>query len=88
MEPLPLQKQDPLTEEYTLTCQRERCGASRVIRHSASAGLRLGDRVPPTSADPDYGRCLRCKRYELKVSAAPPPPAPLKPVGFTKVPTE
>lgn len=87
MEPLPMHRHDPLSEEYTLTCQHEGCGAVRIIRHFASAGLKVGDYVPSSSSDPDFGRCLRCKRHTLKITAGPPPPAPLKPVGFTKVPT-
>jgi len=79
--------QHPLTEHYTLTCQHEGCGAQRIISQVGSAGFALGTLVPPSPSDPDYGRCLRCKRYTMKVTAAPPPPEPLKPVGFTKVPT-
>jgi len=87
MQPLPVQKDDQFTGQYTLACQHEGCGHMRIIKHFVSAGLKIGDMVPQSPAEPDFGRCLRCKRYSMKVTAAPPPPAPLKPKGFTRVPT-
>lgn len=76
------------TEAYTLTCQHKGCGASRIIQQAASAGLSLGSMVPKSLADPDYGRCLRCKRYKMKITGAPAPPEPVKPLGFTRIPTK
>jgi hypothetical protein len=77
----------PLVEQYVLTCQHEGCGASRVIQQLGSAGLVLGTLIPKSS-DPDYGRCLRCKRYVMKVTAGPPPPEASKPIGFTRIPSK
>jgi hypothetical protein len=79
--------QDPLVEQYTLTCQHEGCGAKRIVQQVGSAGFTIGSMVLRSQADPDYGKCLRCQRYKMKVTEVPPPPEPLKPEGFTRVPT-
>lgn len=78
----------PLAEQYTLVCQHEGCNGVRIIKQIGSAGLKVGTLVSHTSEDPDYGRCLRCQRYTMKVTSAPPPPLPIKPVGFTKIPKQ
>lgn len=75
----------PLAEPYTLTCQH--CQAVRRIYEVGSAGLVLGTVLSHSPSDPDYGRCNRCRRYKMMVTAAPPRPEPPKPQGFTKVPT-
>lgn len=78
----------PLAEEYALTCQHEGCNGIRIISEVGSAGFVLGSMVQRSSEDPDRGRCLRCKRYTMKVTEVPPPFDPPKPEGFTRIPTQ
>lgn len=79
--------QNPLSEEYTLTCQHAGCNGVRRIEQVGSAGLVLGAMITK-SADPDYGRCMRCQRYLMKVTAVPPAPVPANLSGFTRIPTK
>lgn len=78
---------NPLAEEYELTCQHEKCGAVRFIDQVRSAGLQIGSLLLHSPSEPDYGRCLRCKRYSMRVTAIPAPSPPTKPEGFTRIPT-
>lgn len=72
---------------YELTCQH--CGAKQVnFQYPSGAGLVLGSVLNHDPTDSSIGRCLRCKRYKMKVTKVPdpPPPPPLK--GFSKIPKE
>lgn len=77
--------QNPLSEEYTLTCQHDGCSGVRIISQVGSAGLVLGSMISKSS-DPNYGRCLRCQRYTMKVTSVPAPPPPRAVEGFTRIP--
>ena len=76
----------PFSEQFALTCQH--CQAVRLIFQVGSAGLVLGMVLEHSPSDPDYGRCLRCRRYKMEVTEVPAPPPPAKPKGFSRIPTQ
>lgn len=85
---MPLLPDNPLFTSYKIECTFPGCGGHGTLKQALSAGLKVGDLIPPDPADFHFGRCARCKRTQMKVVAGPPLVAlpPLK--GFTKVPTE
>ncbi len=72
--------------DYAFKCTS--CGRTGRLHYPLGARLRVGDVVPEDPANPAFARCPRCSRYALGITAAPPEPAPPRPVGFTRVPTE
>lgn len=79
---------DNIAGKYTLECQHPGCGGKLIAEQNHGVGWSVGTIVPMDPSVPTYGRCPRCKRYNLKVTKAPEPPPPAKPKGFTKIPTE
>lgn len=79
---------NPLFQTYKLRCTWKDCGGTRLIEQAPSAGLRLGELVPPDPSDFNYARCPRCRRCKMQVIEVPPAPEPVGPKGFTRVPTE
>lgn len=79
---------NPLFFTYQLTCTFPGCGGVRLIEQAMSAGWESGRVIPYDPSSPDVARCHKCKRYRMKVTNAPPPPKPVEPVGWTKVPTK
>ena len=77
---------DPLYAEYTAQC--EHCGWEKKFEQAQSCGLKIGDTVFSISEDPNFNRCLRCKRLKMVVTAVPPGPEPTRPQGFWMIPTE
>jgi hypothetical protein len=79
---------NPFFFEYRLECTFPGCGGVRLIEQSESAGWAKGSIIPYDASHPDVARCHRCQRYMMKVVNEPAPPAPVEPVGWTKVPTK
>lgn len=85
---MPLLPENPLFAQYKLECTHPTCKGRAIIKQAHSAGLKVGDMVPPDPADFNFARCPQCRRTMMKVVEAPPPP-PSPPIkGFTKIPTE
>lgn len=74
--------------QYRTRCRHPRCPGERVFEYARSAGLQLGQVLTQDPSVPGFGRCPHCKRYQMKVVEVPAAPPPLKPKGFTKVPTK
>lgn len=79
---------NPLFTEYKLTCTHPGCFGKVLVEQAMSAGWALGQLIPEDHTHPDVGRCPVCKRHKMRVTSAPPPPKPVDPVGWTKIPTE
>lgn len=79
---------DKLAARYVLKCSSPNCVGILRVDQNYGAGWKIGDKIPMDPSNPAYGRCPQCKRHNMTVTEGPPPPAPKKPKGFTKVPTE
>lgn len=73
---------------YKLACTGEGCPGDRFVEQALSAGWKLGDVIPRAYAPPGEGTCPICKRTNMKVVEAPPPPEPVLPEGWSKIPTQ
>jgi hypothetical protein len=79
---------NPLFVQYKLECTHPGCPGVMVLEQAISAGWKEGQLLPEDKSHPDVGRCPRCQRYMMKVVSAPPPPKPVPPKGWVKVPTK
>ena len=79
---------NPLFVDYVLRCSFPGCGWTRKIEQAESAGWKEGDLLPEDPSYPDVTRCFKCKRHRMQVISAPPPPKPVLPKGWTRIPTE
>jgi hypothetical protein len=79
---------DPLMADYETACSYPGCGYTAIIKMHPGAGVKVGDLVYRDPEREAFGRCVKCKRYSMKVTKAPTPPLPPSPKGFWKIPTE
>lgn len=79
---------NPLWVQYEAFCTFPDCAGHLKLENAESAGLQVGSILPHYSAEPSFGRCPLCKRYQMKVTKGPPPREVRLPQGFTKIPTE
>lgn len=79
---------DPLSAKYTLECTWPGCGGTDIVSQNLGVGWAVGTLVPMDPSNDSFARCRQCKRHKMRVTKAPEPPAPKKPKGFTKIPTE
>lgn len=79
---------NPIFFKYLLECTHPGCTGKLEIEYPQNGGWALGGLVPEDPSHPEVGRCSKCKRYKMKVVRVPDPPAPMKPVGWNKVPTK
>ena len=78
-------QQIPIVDDvYELTCDFD--GTKLKVAYPLGARLRPGDRFPKDPDNYQKGRCTRCQRDQMTVSAAPPLPTPwvFEPVGVHK----
>lgn len=62
---------DDLEGLFRVKCSDPECQAERDLALDLGMGLYIGCPVPTSTSDPRQGRCFRCSRYSLVITATP-----------------
>jgi len=66
--------------------QCDACKATKKIRVVASCKLKPGDPLYTDPNNHDFGRCVRCKRTQMRILEVATSTSTSKPQGFWKIP--